>query len=39
MAGWIAGPQDIKPGTTMPPAREYDGRELRAVAAWLGSLQ
>lgn len=39
MAGWIAGAQDIKPGNAMPSAPVYSGRELRAVAAWLGSLE
>ena len=39
MAGWIAGAQDLKPGNPMPEAREFSGPELRALAAWLGSLQ
>jgi cytochrome c oxidase subunit 2 len=39
MAGWIAGAQDLKPGNAMPDAREFTGAELRALAAWLGSLQ
>jgi cytochrome c oxidase subunit II len=39
MAGWVAGPQAIKPGNAMPDARVYDGQELRALAAWLGSLE
>ena len=39
MAGWIAGAQDIKPGSFMPSAPVYSGRELRAVAAWLESLK
>jgi cytochrome c oxidase subunit 2 len=39
MAGWIAGPQDIKPGNAMPDSDEYSGRELRALSAWLESLK
>jgi cytochrome c oxidase subunit 2 len=39
MAGWIAGTQAIKPGSLMPDARDFDGTELRAVAAWLKSLE
>jgi cytochrome c oxidase subunit 2 len=39
LAGWIAGSQDLKPGNAMPEAREFTGAELRALAAWLGSLQ
>jgi cytochrome c oxidase subunit 2 len=39
LAGWIADPQSIKPGSLMPPATGYSGEELRAVAAWLESLK
>jgi len=39
LAGWIADPQSIKPGSLMPPATAYSGEELRAVAAWLESLK
>jgi cytochrome c oxidase subunit 2 len=39
MAGWIAGAQDVKPGNKMPSEREFTGLELRALAAWLGSLE
>jgi cytochrome c oxidase subunit 2 len=39
MAGWIAGSQDIKPGNPMPDSEVYTGRELRALSAWLESLQ
>lgn len=39
MAGWIAGAEDIKPGVLMPSSREYTGYELRALSAWLGSLE
>jgi cytochrome c oxidase subunit 2 len=39
MAGWIAGAQDIKPGSNMPSDPVFTGEELRAVSAWLGSLE
>ena len=39
MAGWIAGTQALKPGSLMPDTRVYDGPELRAIAAWLESLE
>jgi cytochrome c oxidase subunit 2 len=39
MAGWIAGAQDVKAGNHMPSMNVYSGRELRALAAWLESLQ
>lgn len=39
MAGWIAGAQDVKPGNKMPSSLAYSGVELRALSAWLGSLQ
>ncbi len=39
MAGWIAGAQDIKPGSNMPSDPVFTGEELRALAAWLGSLE
>jgi cytochrome c oxidase subunit 2 len=39
MAGWIAGAQEIKPGNKMPSAPIYTGVELRALSAWLGSLE
>lgn len=39
MAGWIAGAQDVKPGNHMPSMPVYSGHELRAVSAWLESLQ
>jgi cytochrome c oxidase subunit 2 len=38
MAGWIANPQRLKPGNLMPATARYSGPELRALAAWLGSL-
>lgn len=39
MAGWIAGSQDIKPGNRMPDDPVLTGVELRALSAWLGSLE
>jgi cytochrome c oxidase subunit II len=39
MAGWIAGAQDIKPGNQMPSPPLFTGVELRALTAWLGSLE
>lgn len=39
MAGWIAGAQDVKPGNQMPSSLAYSGVELRALSAWLGSLE
>ncbi|HEY0687160.1 MAG TPA: c-type cytochrome [Steroidobacter sp.] len=39
MAGWIAGAQDVKPGNKMPSSLAYSGVELRALSAWLGSLE
>jgi cytochrome c oxidase subunit 2 len=39
MAGWIAGAQDVKRDNHMPSARGFAGQELRALAAWLESLE
>lgn len=39
LGGWIAGTQAIKPGSRMPDTRAFDGAELRALAAWLESLE
>jgi cytochrome c oxidase subunit 2 len=39
MAGWIAGSQEVKAGNLMPSANVYSGRDLRALSAWLGSLE
>jgi cytochrome c oxidase subunit 2 len=39
MGGWIAGAQDIKPGNRMPSMPVLNGRELRALSAWLASLE
>ncbi|OAN79431.1 cytochrome c oxidase subunit II [Jannaschia sp. EhC01] len=39
LAGWIADVQDMKPGAQMPPYNDLSGPELRAVTAYLESLQ
>ena len=39
MAGWIAGSQAVKPGNLMPDSEIYTGSQLRALAAWLESLE
>jgi cytochrome c oxidase subunit 2 len=40
LAGWIAAPQDIKPGNFMPAyARSLSGEEILALSAWLDSLR
>jgi cytochrome c oxidase subunit 2 len=39
LGGWIAGPQELKRGAKMPPTRIYTGTELRALSAWLASLE
>lgn len=39
MAGWIAGPQAIKPGSLMPDTGAFTGAELRTLSAWLASLE
>lgn len=39
LAGWIADSQALKPGNHMPPFRNLDGETLRALAAYLESLQ
>jgi cytochrome c oxidase subunit 2 len=39
LAGWIADPQAIKPGTRMPAARDINGETLRALAAYLEHLK
>lgn len=38
LAGWIADPQSAKPGNRMPPAKDLPGPQLRALAAYLASL-
>lgn len=37
--GWIAGTQDLKRGAKMPTTLVYTGTELRALSAWLESLE
>jgi len=39
MAGWIAGAQDVKPGNRMPSDPLLTGAELRALSAWLVTLE
>jgi cytochrome c oxidase subunit 2 len=39
IAGWISGSQQIKPGNRMPSFNQFSGDELRALSAYLGSLQ
>jgi len=39
-AGWVAGAQELKPGSHMPSfGRALDGADLRAIAAYLVSLE
>jgi cytochrome c oxidase subunit II len=39
IAGWIAGAQHIKPANKMPSFNTFSGAELRALAAYLASLE
>lgn len=39
MGGWIADPQALKPGNLMPATSTLTGPELRALSAWLESLE
>lgn len=40
LMGWIAAPQDIKPGNAMPAyARSLSGAQINALADWLESLR
>ncbi len=39
IAGWIADAQHIKPGNKMPSFEQFQGEDLRALAAWLESLE
>lgn len=39
IAGWVADPQSIKPGARMPAAGNLSGADLRALTAWLDSLE
>ncbi len=38
IAGWIASSQHLKPGNTMPSYDQLDGPQLRALSAYLASL-
>jgi cytochrome c oxidase subunit II len=39
LGGWIASAQHLKPGNRMPSFDQLDGPTLRAMAAWLESLE
>lgn len=39
LAGWIVDSQTVKPGNLMPNMNVFSGEELRALAAYLASLQ
>lgn len=39
LAGWVADVGDMKPGAQMPSYNHLTGPELRAVSAWLASLE
>ncbi|HEY2376698.1 MAG TPA: cytochrome c oxidase subunit II [Gemmatimonadaceae bacterium] len=39
LEGWIANAQSLKPGTQMPNITQFNGRELRALAAYVYSLK
>lgn len=39
LAGWVANSQDIKPQNRMPPYAQLSGRELRAISAYLETLE
>ena len=39
LAGWIASSQHLKPGNLMPSFGSFSGQELRALAAYLESLE
>ena len=39
IAGWIASAQHLKPGNAMPSYDQLEGRQLRALAAYLESLK
>jgi cytochrome c oxidase subunit II len=39
LAGWIASAQHLKPGNRMPSYDQLEGRQLRALAAYLESLK
>lgn len=39
VAEWVAGSQHLKPGNLMPEFRAFDGEQMRALVAYLGSLE
>ena len=39
LEGWVGNAPAIQPGTQMPKIVDYDGRELRALAAYVYSLK
>ena len=39
IAAWITSSQHLKPGSLMPAFRQFSGEDLRALAAYLESLQ
>jgi len=39
IAGWITGSQEIKPGNKMPAFNQFSAEQLRALSAYLESLQ
>ena len=39
IAAWISSAQHLKPGNAMPSYDQLEGRQLRAIAAWLESLK
>ena len=39
LEAWIANAQSLKPGTKMPTITQYNGQELRALAAYVASLK
>ncbi len=38
LAAWIVDAQALKPGSRMPTLRQLDGTDLRALVAYLQSL-
>jgi cytochrome c oxidase subunit II len=39
IGAWIASAQHLKPDNAMPSYDQLEGRQLRLLAAWLGSLR
>jgi cytochrome c oxidase subunit 2 len=39
LGGWIASAQQMKPGSKMPSFNGLSGPDLRALTAYLGSLE